>query len=177
MDRKDWLVPLLAAVIGAIATLGGSLVEGYRHERATTRQVQLDFAKQQAAARTEEFNAFKHTGLRYMTAIDALVNQLVFSNARDKALIDHLALVQSATSELVLMADDELTRQTLELNQAIAQLLVPNAKPMAQRLGEFNELVVDWIHQFKRSLNVLKIRNEEALSLNASVQVVAPLKR
>ena len=75
------------------------------------------------------------------------------------------------------MADDELTRQTLALNQAIAQLLVPNAKPMAQRLAELNALVVDWIHQFKRSLDVLKTRNEEALGLHASVQVVAPLKR
>jgi len=177
MDRKDWLMPLLAAAIGVMATLGGSLVAGYQHERAAARQAQLDFVKQQAAARAEEFNAFKHTGLSYMTATDALVNQWVFFNARDKPLVDHLALVQRTSSELVLMADDELTRQTLALNQAIAQLLVPNAKPMAQRLAELNALVVDWIHQFKRSLDVLKTRNEEALGLHASVQVVAPLKR
>ena len=60
MDRKDWLMPLLAAAIGVMATLGGSLVAGYQHERAAARQAQLDFVKQQAAARAEEFNAFKH---------------------------------------------------------------------------------------------------------------------
>jgi len=32
MDRKDWLVPLLAAVIGVMGTLGGSLVAGYQHD-------------------------------------------------------------------------------------------------------------------------------------------------
>ena len=179
MDRKDWLVPLLAAVIGVMGTLGGSLVAGYQHERAIARQAQLDFAKQQAAARAEELNTLKRTGLRYMTTIDALVSQLVFANAnaRDKALVDQLALVQSASNELVLMADDELTSQTLALNQTLARLLMPKAQPMEQRLAELNLQVVDWIKQFKRSLDVLKTRNEEALGANASVQVVTTLKR
>ena len=179
MDRKEWLVPLLAAVIGIMGTLGGSLVAGYQHERAIARQAQLDIAKQQAAALAEELNTLKRTGLRYMTATDALVNQLVFANVnvRDKALADQLALVQSASNELVLMADDELTRQTLALNQTLVHLLMPKAQPMEQRLAELNLQVVDWIKQFKRSLDALKTRNEEALGLNASVQVVAPLKR
>ena len=177
MDRRDWLIPLLAAVVGVMGTLGGSLVAGYQHERAVARQAQRDLAKQQAAACAEELNAIKHTGLRYMAATDALVNQLVFVNTRDKVLIDHLALVQSASNELVLMADDELTRQTLSLNQALARLLMPQPQPMAQRLAELNLEVVDWIKQFKRSLDALKTRNEEALGVNASVQVVTALKR
>jgi hypothetical protein len=41
MDRKDWLVPLLAAVIGVMGTLAGSLVAGYQHERAAARQAHL----------------------------------------------------------------------------------------------------------------------------------------
>jgi len=177
MDRKDWLVPLLAAVIGIMGTLGGSLVAGYQHERAIARQAQLDIAKQQAAALAEELNTLKRTGLRYMTATDALVNQLVFANARDKALADQLALVQSASNELVLMADDELTRQTLALNQTLARLLMPKAQPMEQRLAELNLQVVEWIKQFKRSLELLKIQHEEALVARGSVQVSAQLQR
>jgi len=177
MDRKDWLVPLLAAVIGVMGTLGGSLVAGYQHERAIARQAQLDIAKQQAAALAEELNTLKRTGLRYMTATDALVNQLVFANARDKALADQLALVQSASNELVLMADDELTRQTLALNQTLARLLMPKAQPMEQRLAELNLQVVEWIKQFKRSLELLKIQHEEALVARGSVQVSAQLQR
>jgi len=179
MDRKDWLVPLLAAVIGIMGTLGGSLVAGYQHERAIARQAQLDIAKQQAAALAEELNTLKRTGLRYMTATDALVNQLVFANVnvRDKALADQLALVQSASNELVLMADDELTRQTLALNQTLAHLLMPKAQPMEQRLAELNLQVVDWINQFKRSLDVLRTQHEEALAARGSVQVVTQLQR
>ena len=177
MDRKDWLVPLLAAVIGIMGTLGGSLVAGYQHERAIARQAQLDIAKQQAAALAEELNTLKRTGLRYMTATDALVNQLVFANARDKALADQLALVQSASNELVLMADDELTRQTLALNQTLARLLMPKAQPMEERLAELNLQVVDWIKQFKRSLEVLRVQHEEALVARGSVQVSAQLQR
>jgi hypothetical protein len=37
--------------------------------------------------------------------------------------------------------------------------------------------VLDWIKQFKRSLDILKTQNEDALGLRASVQVAAPLKR
>ena len=179
MDRKDWLVPLLAAVIGIMGTLGGSLVAGYQHERAIARQAQLDIAKQQAAALAEELNTLKRTGLRYMTATDALVNQLVFANVnvRDKALADQLALVQSASNELVLMADDELTRQTLALNQTLARLLMPKAQPMEERLAELNLQVVDWIKQFKRSLEVLRVQHGEALVARGSVQVSAQLQR
>jgi len=160
-----------------MGTLGGSLVAGYQHERAIARQAQLDIAKQQAAALAEELNTLKRTGLRYMTATDALVNQLVFANARDKALADQLALVQSASNELVLMADDELTRQTLALNQTLARLLMPKAQPMEQRLAELNLQVVEWIKQFKRSLELLKIQHEEALVARGSVQVSAQLQR
>ena len=177
MDRKEWLVPLLAAVIGIMGTLGGSLVAGYQHERAIARQAQLDIAKQQAAALAEELNTLQRTGLRYMTATDALVNQLVFANARDKALADQLALVQSASNELVLMADDELTRQTLALNQTLARLLMPKAQPMEERLAELNLQVVDWIKQFKRSLEVLRVQHGEALVARGSVQVSAQLQR
>jgi len=112
-----------------------------------------------------------------MTATDALVNQLVFANARDKALADQLALVQSASNELVLMADDELTRQTLALNQTLARLLMPKAQPMEERLAELNLQVVDWIKQFKRSLEVLRVQHGEALVARGSVQVSAQLQR
>jgi Sec-independent protein translocase protein TatA len=54
---------------------------------------------------------------------------------------------------------------------------MPNAKPMEQRLAELNVQVVEWIKQFKRSLDALKAQNEDALGLRASVQVAAPLKR
>jgi hypothetical protein len=112
-----------------------------------------------------------------MGATDALVNNLVFASPRDKALIDHLALVQSAGNEVVVMADEELARQTITLNQNIARLLMPSAKPMEQRLADLNVQVVAWIKQFKRSLDALKMQNEEAQSFKASTQTVAQLKR
>ncbi len=177
MDRKDWLVALLAATLGVLGTLGGSLVAGYQHERAAIRQAHIDLVKQQAADRVAELKALKQAGLRYMNASDALVNNLVFASPRDKALLDHLALVQSAGNDVVLMADDELARQTMALSQTIARLLVPSAKPMEQRLAELNVQVVEWIKQFKRSLDALKTQHEEALSLRASTQVVAQLRR
>jgi hypothetical protein len=177
MDRKDWLVALLAASLGVLSTLGGSLVAGYQYERAAARQAQLDLAKQQAAERAAEFKALKEAGLHYMNAIDALVNSLVFASPRDNALVDHLALVQSAGNQVVLMADEELARQTIALNQTIARLLLSSAKPMEQRLAELNEQVVEWIKQFKRSLDALKTRSQEAQSFKASTQTVAQLKR
>jgi hypothetical protein len=177
MDRKDWLVPLLAATIGVLGALSGSLVAGYQYERAAARQAQLELAKQQAAERVAELKALKEAGLSYMNASDALVNNLVFASPRDKALVDHLALVQSAGNEVVLMADDELARHTMALNQTIARLLMPSSKPMEHRLAELNAQVVEWIKQFKRSLDALKNQHEEALSLQASTQTVAPLKR
>ena len=177
MDRKDWLVALLAATLGVLGTLGGSLVAGYQYERAAARQAQLDLAKQQAADRAAELIALKSVGLRYMNASDALINNLVFAAARDKALAEHLALVQSAGNEVVVMADEELARQTMALNQTIARLLLPSAKPMEQRLAELNVQVVEWIKQFKRSLDALKTQNEEAQSFKASTQTVAQLKR
>ena len=177
MDRKDWLVALLAATLGVLGTLGGSLVAGYQYERAAARQAQLDLAKQQAADRAAELIALKSVGLRYMNASDALINNLVFAAARDKALAEHLALVQSAGNEVVVMADEELARQTMALNQTIARLLLPSAKPMEQRLAELNAQVVEWIKQFKRSLDALKTQNEEAQSFKASTQTVAQLKR
>jgi hypothetical protein len=177
MDRKDWLLVLLAVTLGVLGTLGGSLVAGYQYERAVARQAQLELAKQQAAERAAELKALKEAGLSYMNASDALVNNLVFASPRDKALVDHLALVQSAGNEVVLMADEELARQTLALNQTIARLLIPNAQPMEQRLAELNVQVVEWIKQFKRSLDALKSQHEEAQSFKASTQTVAQLKR
>jgi hypothetical protein len=177
MDRKDWLVTLLAAVIGVMGTLAGSLVAGYQHERAAARQAQFELAKHLAAERVTELKALKEAGLHYMGATDALVNNLVFAHARDKALIDHLALVQSAGNDVVLMADDELARQTIALNQTLSRLLMPSAKPMEQRLAELNLQVVEWIKQFKRSLDILKTQHEEAQSFKASTQTVAQLKR
>lgn len=177
MDRKDWLVALLAATLGVVGTLGGSLVVGYQHERAAARQTQLDLAKHLAAERAAELKALKQAGLRYMNASDALVNNLVLAAPHDKDLPDHLALVQSAGNEVVLMADDELARQTMALNQTIARLLMPSVKPMEQRLAELNVQVVAWIKQFKRSLEALKTQHEEALSLRAGTQVVALLRR
>jgi hypothetical protein len=177
MDRKDWLLVRLAATLGVLGTLGGSLVAGYQYERAAARQAQLDLAKQQAAERAAELKALKEAGLSYMNASDALVNNLVFASPRDKALVDHLALVQSAGNEVVVMADEELARQTIALNQTIARLLLPSAKPMEQRLAELNVQVVEWIKQFKRSLDVLKTQHEEAQSFKASTQTVAQLKR
>jgi hypothetical protein len=177
MDRKDWLVALLAVTLGVLGTLGGSLVAGYQYERAAARHAQLDLAKQQAADRAAELTALKAVGLRYMNASDALINNLVFAAARDKALAEHLALVQSAGNEVVVLADEELARQTMALNQSIACLLMPNPKPMEQRLAELNVQVVEWIKQFKRSLDALKTQNEEAQSFKASTQTVAQLKR
>jgi hypothetical protein len=179
MDRKDWLLVLLAATLGVLSTLGGSLVAGYQHERAAARQAQLELAKHLAAERTAELKVLKQAGLRYMNASDALVNNLVFAHAHahDKALPDHLALVQSAGNDVLLMADDELARQTMALNQTIIRLLMPSSKPMEQRLAELNAQVVEWIKQFKRSLDALKTEHEETLSLKASTQVVAQLKR
>ncbi len=177
MDRKDWLVPLLAALFGVMGALGGSLVAGYQHERAALRQAHANLAKQQMNERAQALKVFQETGLRYMGATDSLVNSLVFANQRDKPSIDHWALVQSTGNELTLLADDELARETLTLNQAIMHLLVPSAKPLDQRLGEVNALVVTWIKLFKRNLDALKIQNEEALGLNASVHVATPLKR
>ena len=177
MDRKDWLVALLAATLGVLGTLGGSLVAGYQYERAAARQAQLELAKQQAAERVAELKALKEAGLSYMNASDALVNNLVFASPRDKALVDHLALVQSAGNEVVVMADEDLARQTIALNQTIARLLMPSTKPMEQRLAELNVQVVEWIKQFKRSLDALKTQHEEAQSFKASTQTVAQLKR
>jgi Sec-independent protein translocase protein TatA len=48
---------------------------------------------------------------------------------------------------------------------------------LEQRLAELNAQVVEWIKQFKRSLDALKTQHEEALSLKASTQVAAQLKR
>ncbi len=48
---------------------------------------------------------------------------------------------------------------------------------MPQRLAELNAMVLEWIKLFKRNLNALKTQHEEALGLNASVQVAATLKR
>ena len=76
-----------------------------------------------------------------------------------------------------LMANDELAQQTMRLNQTLASLLVSNAQPMEQRLGEINVQVVGWIKQFKRSLDALKAQQDESLSLKASTQTVAQLKR
>ena len=177
MDRKDWLVPLLAAVIGVMGTLGGSLVAGYQHERAAARQAQFELAKQLAAERAAEFQALKEAGLSYMRSTDALVNNLVFASSRDKALGEHFSLVQSAANDVVLSGDEELIRQTMALNRTLTRLLVPSTKPMEQQLAELNLQVLDWIKHFKRSLDILKTQNEDALGLRASVQVAAPLKR
>ena len=177
MDRKDWLVALLAMTLGVLGTLGGSLLAGYQHERAAARQAQFDLAKQQAAERATELKAFAQAGLRYMNASDALVNHLVFTSARDKTLADHLALVQSAGNEVVLMGDDELARQTMTVNQTMARLLMPSSKPMEQRLAELNAQVLVWIKQFKHGLYTLKTQNEEALGSQASIQVTSALKR
>jgi hypothetical protein len=177
MDRKDWLVALLAATFGVLGTLGGSLVAGYQHERAAARQAQIDLAKHLADDSAAQLKTLKEAGMRYMGATDALVNNLVFNHAHDKALEEHLALVQSAGNEVVVIADDELAGQTLGLNQTIARLLMPSAKPLEQRLAELNVQVVAWIKPFKRSLDVLKTQHEEALSLRASTQTVAQLKR
>jgi hypothetical protein len=177
MERKDWLVPVLAAMLGMMAAWGGGLVAGYQHERAVARQAQFDLAKQQAAERAVELKAFAQAGLRYMNASDAFVNHLVFASTHEKALSDHLARVQSAGNEVVLIADEELARQTMSLNQAMARLLMPSSKPMEQRLADLNAQVLAWIKQFKHSLHALKTQNEEALGSQASIQVTAALKR
>ena len=127
--------------------------------------------------RAAELKALKEAGLRYMAASDALVNALAFGSTRDKSLVDHLARVQSAGNDMVLMADDDLARQTLLLSQHMASLLSPSVKPMDQRLAELNTLLLDWIKQLKRSIDALKTQNEDALGLKASTQVVAQLKR
>jgi type VI protein secretion system component VasF len=85
--------------------------------------------------------------------------------------------VQSAGNDVVLMADDELARHTMALNQTIVRLLMLSSKPMEPRLAELNAQVVAWIKQFKRSLDALKTQHEEAQSFKASTQTVAQLKR
>ena len=45
----------------------------------------------------------------------------------------------------MLIADEELTRQTLSLNQTLAYLLMPSVKPMEQRLAELNVQVLAWM--------------------------------
>lgn len=177
MERKDWLVPVLAAMLGMMAAWGGGLVAGYQHERAIARQMLQQQASQQVAHRAAELKAFKDAGLSYMSAVDALVHQSVFATARDKPMADSLSQAQTISHHLVLMADDELTHQTLALNQALSRLSVPTAQPMTQRLTELNAMVLEWIKLFKRNLNALKTQHEEALGLNASVQVASTLKR
>jgi hypothetical protein len=181
MGRKDWLVPLMAALIGVLGALSGSWVTGYQYERAADRQAKIDTAKQLATERAAELNNLKETGLRYIGATDALVHSLVLSGGRDKPLAEqlaeHMRLVQSAGNELALIADDELAQQTRTLSQATARLLAPSAKPMELRLVELNGLALDWIKLFKRNLTNLKAQSDEALGLRASVQVAAPLKR
>lgn len=177
MDRKDWLTPLFAASIAVMGTLGGCWLSGYYHDRSAQRHAQMVAAKQIATERAAELKALKEAGLRYMAASDALVNALAFGSTRDKSLVDHLARVQSAGNDMVLMADDDLARQTLLLSQHMASLLNPSVKPMDQRLAELNTLLLDWIKQLKRSIDALKTQNEDALGLKASTQVVAQLKR
>jgi hypothetical protein len=177
MERKDWLVPVLAAMLGMMAAWGGGLVAGYQHERAIARQMLQQQASQQVAHRAAELKAFKDAGLSYMSAVDALVHQSVFATARDKPMADPLSSAQATSHQLVLMADEELTHQTLALNQALLRLSVPTAQPMTQRLAELNAMVLEWIKLFKRNLNALKTQHEEAMGLNASVQVAATLKR
>jgi len=63
MDRKDWLVPLLAAVIGVMGTLAGSLVASYQHERTAARQAQFALAKHLAAERAAELKGKRLIGL------------------------------------------------------------------------------------------------------------------
>jgi hypothetical protein len=177
MDRKDWVAPFLAATLGVLGTLGGCWLSGYQHERAAQRHAQVAAAKQVAAERAAELKALKEAGLRYMGATDALVNALAFGSPRDKALVEHLTHVQSAGNEVVLIADEELARQTVALNQHMASLLTPSSKPMEQRLAELNALLVDWIKQLRRGIDSLKTQNEDSLGLKASTQVVAQLKR
>ena len=177
MDRKDWVAPLLAATLAMLGTLGGCWLSGYQHERAAHRHAQVAAAKQVAAERVAELKALKEAGLRYMSATDALVNALAFGSPRDKALVEHLAHVQNAGNEVVLIADEELARQTAALNQQMASLLAPSSKPMDQRLAELNTLLVDWIKQLRRGIDSLKTQNEDAMGLKASTQVVAQLKR
>jgi hypothetical protein len=99
----------------------------------------ISASNQLAAERAAELKAFKESGLRNMDTTDGLVNHLVFAQARDKTLAEHLSLVQSAANEVMLIGDEELTHQT------IARLLMPSAKPMEQRLGELNVQVLAWM--------------------------------
>jgi hypothetical protein len=177
MNRKDWLVASFAATIGVLATLIGSLATAYQFERAVERKAEIDFVNQLAEERAAELKALKDAGLRYVTAVDALVNHLVFNASREEKMVEHLAMVQSSGNEVVLIADEDLTRQTIALNRSLNQLPIPSDKPMSQRLVELNAMVVDWIKLFKHSFFALKARNEETTGLHASALVVAPLKR
>jgi hypothetical protein len=85
--------------------------------------------------------------------------------------------VQNASNDVVLSGDEELIRQTMALNRTLTRLLAPSTKPMEERLAELNLQVLDWIKQFKRSLDILKTQHEEAQSFKASTQTVAQLKR
>jgi hypothetical protein len=177
MDRKDWFAPLLAVLIGIMGTLGGSLMTGYHHERAAYRQAQIDLSRQLSAERAAELKSLKDAGMRYLGANDAFVNALLLTTGREKALAEQYVRVQTSGNEVIIVADEELARQTRLIDRYLAELQTPNGKPMEQRLDELNTLLVDWIKQFKRSLERLKARSEDVLTLQATTQTAAQLRR
>ena len=178
MDRKDWLAPLLAVTIGVLAALGGGWVTEYLHERAALRQAQVALAKKLVAERDAELKSLKEAGLRYMGATDAMVNAVALGSAKDKALAEYFTRVQSSGNDLVLIADEELVRQTIAMNQFMANMLTAGDKVTDEHLAELNTLLADWIKQLKRDMASLKNRNEDAMGdTKASTQVVAQLQR
>lgn len=178
MDRRDWLAPLFAVTIGVVAALGGGWVTDYLHERAALRQAQVAVAKQLVAERDAELKLLKEAGLRYMGATDAMVNAVALGSAKDKALAEYFTHVQSSGNDLILIADEELARQTIAMNQYMANMMSAADKPTPERLAELNTLLIDWIKQLKRDMASLKNRGEDAMGgIRASTQVVAQLKR
>lgn len=87
------------------------------------------------------------------------------------------SLVAGYQHERVAARQAQLDRQTLVLNQILVRLLMPSTTPLAQRLAELNVQVVAWIKSFKRNLDFLKTQHEQALSLQATTQTEAQLKR
>jgi hypothetical protein len=87
------------------------------------------------------------------------------------------SLVAGYQHERVAARQAQLDRQTLVLNQILVRLLMPSTTPLAQRLAELNVQVVAWIKSFKHSLDFLKTQHEQALSLQATTQTEAQLKR
>ena len=165
MNRNDWLVPLIAGMVGIIGTLCGGMVAGYYQERATIRYMQLEQAKSAVIQRTAAVKVLKDAGVRYMAANEAFVSAVKF--ASDKVIFERFSDVQLSGAELQVIADDDLARLTNAVNDSCAQVLIDKNHNMAQRLEALQHHRTEWMSQLKRSLAAVKIDSEEGFQLSS----------